>query len=93
MHMYRVMVAALIVWGAQAVAQIDVHAMFDQAERDAQVGIARKTRPVDVRPANPGEVVVTVIAGEGKEAEIHRRSPVTWSSATAVRRPATRRSW
>ena len=38
MHMYRVMVAALIVWGAQAVAQIDVHAMFDQAERDARVG-------------------------------------------------------
>ena len=54
---------------AQSAAQTDVHAIFDQAERDARVGLARKTMPVDVRPAAAGEVVVTVIAGEGKETE------------------------
>jgi hypothetical protein len=57
------------VWATQAAAQTDVHAMFEQAERDGRVGLARKTRPVDVRPAEPGEVVVTVIAGEGKETQ------------------------
>lgn len=31
--------------------------------------IARKTRPVDARPAKPGEIVVTVIKGEGKETQ------------------------
>ena len=56
-----------LAWGAESAAQTDVHAMFDQAERDARVGLARKTMPVDVRPAEIGEVVVTVIAGEGKE--------------------------
>jgi hypothetical protein len=55
-------------WRAQA-AETDVHAMFDQAERDGRVGLARKTRPVDVRAAEPGEVVVTEIAGEGKETQ------------------------
>ena len=55
-------------WGAQA-AETDVHAMFDQAERDGRVGLARKTRPVDVRAAEPGEVVITEIAGEGKETQ------------------------
>jgi hypothetical protein len=55
-------------WGAQAT-ETDVHAMFDQAERDGRVGLARKARPVDVRPAQPGEVVATVIAGEGKETQ------------------------
>jgi hypothetical protein len=41
----------------------------DQAERDGRVGLARKTRPVDVPAAEAGEVVVTVIAGEGKETQ------------------------
>jgi hypothetical protein len=64
------MVAVLAwVWGAEAAAQTDVHAMFDQAERDARVGIARKSRPVDVRRADPGEVIVTIIVGEGKETQ------------------------
>jgi hypothetical protein len=58
-----------LAWGTQAAAQTDVHALFEQAERDARVGLARKTRPVDVRPAEPGEIVVTVIAGEGKETQ------------------------
>jgi hypothetical protein len=56
-------------WAAPAVAQTDVQAMFDPAEREARVGVARKTMAVDVRPAEAGEVVVPVIAGEGKETE------------------------
>ena len=60
-------VVALAPAGAVLRAAADVHAMFEQAEREARVGLARKTMPVDVRPAEPGEVVVTVIAGEGKE--------------------------
>ena len=43
--------------------------MFEEAERDARVGLARKTMPADVRPAEPSEVVITVIADEGKETE------------------------
>jgi hypothetical protein len=53
--------------GAQPAPQVDVHALFDEAEREARVGVARKTMPVDARPARPGEVVITVIAGEGEE--------------------------
>jgi len=45
----------------------DVHAVFAAAEASGRVGVARKTRPVDARPARPGEVVVTRIAGEGVE--------------------------
>lgn len=43
--------------------------MFDAAERDGRVGLARKTKSVDVRPAKPGEIVVTIIKGEGKETQ------------------------
>ena len=32
-------------------------------------GLARKTKIVDVREATPGEVVVTIIKGEGKETQ------------------------
>jgi hypothetical protein len=59
--------AAAPAWPAEPPGRADVHAMFDQAEREARAGLARKTRPVDVRPARPGEVVVTVIAGQGAE--------------------------
>ena len=45
----------------------DVHAVFAAAEASGRVGTTRKTRPVDARPARPGEVVVTHIAGEGVE--------------------------
>jgi hypothetical protein len=62
-------VALVWAWAVPAVAETDVQAIFDQAERDGRVGVARKTMAVDVRPAEPGEVVVTVIAGEGKETE------------------------
>ena len=50
-------------------AEVDLQALFARAELDGRVGTARKTKPVDARPAEPGEVVVTVIAGEGKETQ------------------------
>lgn len=43
--------------------------LFARAAKDSAVGIARKTKLVDARPAVPGEVIVTVIAGEGKETQ------------------------
>jgi len=48
---------------------MDMQRLFDEAERQGRVGIARKTATVDARPAEAGEVVVTVIAGEGKETQ------------------------
>jgi len=61
--------ATAAAWAAEPTARADVYAMFEQAEREGRVGLARRTRAVDVRPARPGEVVVTVIAGEGTETE------------------------
>ena len=52
---------------AASAADVDVQALFAKAQSDGRVGAARKTKPVDVRPAQPQEVVVTEIAGEGKE--------------------------
>ena len=49
--------------------EVDVQALFTKAMQDGRVGTARKTKPVDVRPAKPGEVVVSIIKGEGKETE------------------------
>ena len=45
----------------------DARVLFAAADQAGRVGSARKTRPVDARPAEPGEVIVTVIAGEGEE--------------------------
>jgi hypothetical protein len=63
------MLAALLMSAPTAAQppQVDVHDLFDQAEREARVGLARKTMQVDARPARSGEVVVTIIAGEGEE--------------------------
>jgi hypothetical protein len=55
-----------------------VVAMMDTARADGRAGEARKTRPVDVRPARDGEVVVTVIAGEGKETTSKPALPGDW---------------
>jgi hypothetical protein len=43
--------------------------MMADAEARGLVLRAKKTKPVDARPARDGEVVVTVIAGEGKETQ------------------------
>ena len=47
----------------------EVVALLAKARAKGRVKTARKTRPVDARPARPGEVVVTVIKGEGKETQ------------------------
>ena len=52
-----------------ATAHRDVLALFDAARAQGRVGTARKTKPVDARPAVPGEVVITFIQGEGRETE------------------------
>ena len=72
---------------ADAVPQRDAQALFAAADQAGRVGVARKTRPVDARPAVAGEVVVTVIAGEGEETRskpaeagdwvVRNRCPVT----------------
>jgi len=43
-----------------------VRFVADAAE-EGRVGLARKVKPIEARPARPGEVVVTVIEGEGQE--------------------------
>jgi hypothetical protein len=54
---------------AHATTRTDIAALFAKAEQDGRVGLARKAKPVDVRPARLGEVIVTIIAGEGKETQ------------------------
>jgi hypothetical protein len=48
---------------------VDVVAYFERAYDMRGAGLAHKTKPVDVRPAKPGEVIVTTIKGEGKETQ------------------------
>jgi hypothetical protein len=48
---------------------MDVHALFEIAEQEGRVGVARKSKLVDARAAVPGEVIVTLILGEGKETQ------------------------
>lgn len=45
----------------------DVQELMRAAAAGGRVGLARKAGLVDARPARPGEVVVTEIAGEGRE--------------------------
>lgn len=47
----------------------DILAKFAAAAAASQVGVARKTCPVDARPAKVGEIIVTLITGEGQETE------------------------
>lgn len=71
--MLAAMLATATAWPAWA--ETDVHAMFTEAEQQNRVGLARKTLPVDGRAAEPGEVIVTVIAGEGKETQSKPAQP------------------
>jgi hypothetical protein len=45
----------------------DVQALFATADAEGRVGIARKTKPIDARPARAGEVITTLIKDEGHE--------------------------
>ena len=53
----------------RAQSQLDISDLFTRAIQGERTGLARKTKPVDARPARPGEKVVTFIAGEGKETQ------------------------
>lgn len=72
---------------AALAADVDIGALFDQAEAAGRVGVARKTKLVDGRSADPGEVIVTVIKGEGKETQ----SPPAQAGDVVIRNrcPAT----
>ncbi|TDH59788.1 hypothetical protein E2C06_25420 [Dankookia rubra] len=73
----------------------DVHALFAAAEAAGRVGVAQKTKPVDARPAHPGEVIVTHIAGEGQETQskpaaegdwvVRNRCPITGNEEYLVK--------
>ena len=64
-------IAVLLSSGQMSFAQspIDIYAYFQKARDLGGDGLARKTKIVDAREATPGEVVVTVIKGEGKETQ------------------------
>jgi hypothetical protein len=66
---------------ARAQALVDIAAYFTKAQAERGAGLARKTQLVDVRPATPGEIVVTMIAGEGQET----RSPPATAGDKVVR--------
>jgi hypothetical protein len=63
--------AVLLSSGQMPFAQtlVDINAFFQKASGRGGEGLARKTKTVDVREATPGEVIVTVIKGEGKETQ------------------------
>ncbi|MCP8938368.1 hypothetical protein NK718_07560 [Alsobacter sp. SYSU M60028] len=65
--MAGILMAAGLGCGAAVAQDVDILAVFAKAMTDQRVGVARKTKPVDGRPAKVGEVVVTVIKGEGVE--------------------------
>jgi len=69
MNRLGLMLLVMFAAGPASAAPVDVHAMFAEAERQGRTGLARKTKLVDARAAEPGEVVVTVITGEGKETQ------------------------
>lgn len=48
-------------------ADVDIVAVFGKAAAENRTGIAKKTKPVDGRPAKVGEVIVTIIKNEGVE--------------------------
>ena len=74
---------------------VDIVDWFAKAASERGAGLARKTKPVDARPARPGEIVVTMIKGEGKETQsppaaagdwvVRNRCPQTGNEEILVR--------
>jgi hypothetical protein len=60
---------------------LDVVEYFARSSDARGAGLARKSKLVDVRPAKPGEIIVTMIKGEGKETQ----SPPAKSGDMVVR--------
>jgi hypothetical protein len=73
---------------------MDIHSLFEAAEREGRAGVTRKAQEVDARPAVPGEVVVTQIADEGKETQ---SKPAAAGDMVVRNRaaspPATKNTW
>lgn len=66
----RLLLALLLIlaaFPAFAQREVDRAQLFQSAVAANRIGEAQKTRPVDARPARVGEVVVTVIRGDGVE--------------------------
>lgn len=91
---FAALAALAVTSPARADGLVDIQAWFAAAEKALGSGVARKTQMVDVRPAYPGEVVVTIIAGEGKETQskpaqpgdfvVRNRCPQTGNEAILV---------
>jgi hypothetical protein len=79
----RVLFGIAVLWQSVLHAQeaVDVVEYFVRIQDARGAGLARKSKPVDVRPANPGEIIVTMIKGEGKETQ----SPPAKSGDMVVR--------
>ena len=56
----------------------EIAALLARANADGRMKTARKTRLVDARPAKPGEIVVTLIEGEGKETHSRPAAAGDW---------------
>lgn len=65
----------------------EIAALLARAKADGRMKTARKTRLVDARPAKPGEIVVSMIKGEGKET--HSRPAVAGDWVVRNRCPET----
>ncbi|MDB5553118.1 MAG: hypothetical protein JWL86_3102 [Rhizobium sp.] len=68
------MVAAILCGSAHA-ETVDVVSIFAKAAAANETGIARKTKAIDSRPATPGEVITTIIKGEGVETKSKPAEP------------------
>lgn len=64
-----------------AAAERDILVYYSAAAKARGAGLARKSKPVDARPAKEGEIVVTLIKGEGVET----RSPPAKAGDRVVR--------
>jgi len=56
----------------------EIATLLARAKTDGRMKLARKTRPVDARPAKPGEIVVSIIKGEGKETHSRPAAAGDW---------------
>lgn len=66
-----------VAW-ADAAPQKDQVALFEAMAKEGHTGVAHKTREVDARPAVAGEVVVTLIKGEGVETKSKTAEAGDW---------------
>ncbi|WP_197496259.1 hypothetical protein [Gallibacterium salpingitidis] len=62
-------IITLFVSTISAAQTVDIQSLFNSAVQENRVGLAKKTKLVDARPAKLDEVVVTIIKNEGKETQ------------------------